>query len=69
MSDEDRDAPLFAIGARVRVLAREGSNTPRTGTIVDAIWHHKLGRWHYWIESEGKRVSKRYAAEDLAAAG
>ena len=44
-------------------------HTARRGTVRQVIWHHKDGCFHYYIEEAGKRVSKRYRAEDLEADG
>jgi hypothetical protein len=57
--------PVFAIGQRVRVILNERNRTPHQGTIRAAIWHHKERRFHYYLEEGGRKVSKRYAAEDL----
>ena len=61
----DRPEPEFAIGQRVRVVLNDRNRTPHDGTIRAAVWHHKQGRFHYYLQEGGRKVSKRYAAEDL----
>lgn len=64
--DTDREHPTFEVGQPVRVLECGGRNTPRRGTISRAIWH-KHGRWTYYLQVDGKELSKRYYGVDLAA--
>lgn len=34
--------------------------------IIDAAWHFKLARWHYFLQIKGgKKLSKRYTEEDF----
>lgn len=40
-------------------------NTKREGFIREIIWHFKDNEWNYYIESDGKKVSKRYLETDL----
>jgi hypothetical protein len=61
--------PEFALGQRVRVVFNDRNRTPHEGTIHAAIWHHMQGRFHYVLQEGGRKVSKRYAAEDLQAVG
>lgn len=63
----DRPEPEFTIGQRVRVVLNERNRTPHEGAIRAAVWHHKQGRFHYYLQEGGRKVSKRYAAEDLRA--
>lgn len=65
----DGPEPEFAIGQRVRVVLNDRNRTPHEGTIRAAIWHHKQGRFHYYLLEAGRKVSKRYAAEDLQPVG
>ena len=60
---EDELEVELGLGEAVEVLG--GSNTSRNGIIRDVVWHTKLGEWHYYIESNGKKVSTRYSASDL----
>lgn len=34
-----------------------------------AIWHHKEARWNYYLDVNGRSVSKRYTVDDLARVG
>jgi hypothetical protein len=61
----DRAEPDFSIGERVRVVLNDRNRTPHDGTILAAIWHHKQRRFHYYLQEGGRKVSKRYSAEDL----
>ena len=63
-----RPEPTFHIGQQVRVLLNERNRTPHSGAVREVIWHHKDARFGYYIEDSGRRVSKRYFAEDLEAA-
>ena len=65
----DRPEPEFAVGQRVRVVLNDRNRTPHEGTIRAAVWHHKQGRFHYFLQEGGRKVSKRYAAEDLQPVG
>ncbi len=61
----DRPEPVFALGQRVRVILNERNRTPHDGTVRDIIWHFELGQFHYYLRENGRKVHKRYAAEDL----
>lgn len=61
----EKQLARFEVGDSVRVILNERNQTSRTGTVRDVIWHHKDGRYNYYIASEGKKVSKRYIEEDL----
>jgi hypothetical protein len=62
----DKPAPAFAIGQRVRVILNERNKTPHIGCVRRIVWHYKDQRYNYYIDENGKVVSKRYLAEDLA---
>jgi hypothetical protein len=62
-----RPAPAFSVGQRVRVILNEQNRTARVGTIRGIMWHFKDGRYNYYLEEGGKKVSKRYFQEDLEA--
>jgi hypothetical protein len=55
----------MAIGTKVTVRTNEHNRTPHTGIIARAVWHFKLGKWFYFLEENGRRVAKRYVADDL----
>jgi ATP-dependent 26S proteasome regulatory subunit len=55
----------FEIGDPVEVLMNQRNGTGRTGLIARAIWHHKDACYNYYLEVDGKQVSKRYVASDL----
>lgn len=57
--------PEFQIGDSVKVIVSDRNQTPHTGTIRDVIWHHKDQRYNFYLIECGKKVSKRYLAEDL----
>ncbi len=63
--DDDESRPWFSVGEQVRVVLNERNRTPRTGRIRDAVWHHKNGCWNYYLVEQGRKVKKRYLAEDL----
>ena len=57
--------PLFKVGQHVRVVLNERNTTPHAGIVGEVKWHHKAERYYYYIEEDGKRVSKRYFDADL----
>lgn len=57
--------PELPVGTLVVVVANQGRNTPRTGRVRKVVWHFKDHRYNYYIETNGKKVSKRYFAGDL----
>jgi len=58
--------PTFHIGQRVRVVPNDHNRTAHRGTVRDHIWHYKDECWYYYLSGEtGRKISKRYAAEDL----
>jgi len=63
--DKARENPRFERGASVSVIVNERNRTPHQGTIRKRVWHYKFERWTYFLEEEGRKVSKRYIAEDL----
>ena len=56
----------FEIGDSVEVLINHRNSTRRTGVIARAIWHYKDACYNYYLEVDGKKLSKRYFASDLA---
>ncbi len=65
----DRPEPEFALGQQVRVVLNDRNRTPHEGMIRAVGWHHKQGQFHYYLQEGGRKVSKRYAAEDLQPVG
>jgi ATP-dependent Clp protease protease subunit len=61
----DRPEPKFHQGQHVRVILNEQNRTPHSGTIRQIIWHFKDQRYNYYLEEEGKNVTKRYLDCDL----
>ena len=61
------DEPAFFLGQLVRVVLNERNKTPHTGTICEIIWHYKDQRYNYYLEEDGKKVSKRCFKDDLEA--
>lgn len=58
--------PRFPAGTAVRVVPNSGRNeTLFAGKVREVIWHHKHGLWNYYLEADGRRVSKRYLEADL----
>jgi hypothetical protein len=60
-----RAEPEFNVGQRVSVILNEANRTPHAGLISRVVWHHKLKKWIYFLEENGKKVQKCYFAEDL----
>ena len=61
----DRPEPKFHQGQHVRVILNERNRTPHSGTIRQIIWHFKDQRYNYYLEEDGKNVTKRYFDSDL----
>ena len=59
--------PEFRVGQCVRVVLNDRNRTPHTGTVRQVVWHHRDRRYNYYLQEAGKKVSKRYLAEDLEA--
>lgn len=57
----------FRLGQRVCVVVNERNRTARVGVIANVVWHGKDGCYNYYLEVDGKKVSKRYLARDLIA--
>jgi hypothetical protein len=57
--------PAFALETGVRVRPGERNRTPREGTIRKIVWHYQDECYYYFLEQDGKKVSKRYREEDL----
>ena len=57
--------PELKVGDPVTVIMNDRNKTPRTGRVERIIWHYKDSRYNYYLEVEGRSVSKRYIAEDL----
>jgi hypothetical protein len=61
--------PEYQVGQRVRVVLSERNRTEHIGTIERIIWHHKDGRYNYYLNADGKKISKRYISDDLCPVG
>jgi hypothetical protein len=57
--------PRFSVGQKVVVVLNEKNKTPHTGSVREVIWHYKDSRYNYYLEENGKKISKRYFEEDL----
>ncbi|MEO1529201.1 MAG: hypothetical protein AAFX06_27590 [Planctomycetota bacterium] len=57
--------PEYQIDDRVSVIVNDRNKTARTGTIQGVVWHFKDSRYNYYLEVEGRSISKRYLAIDL----
>ena len=55
----------FQIGDPVTVIMNDRNKTRRTGIVQRIIWHYKDSRYNYYLEVDGRSVSKRYFADDL----
>lgn len=52
--------PAFQMGDRVKRVGRDVE-----GTIVDIFWHFKRDRPFFYINSRGRRISRRFEASEL----
>jgi len=66
--DAQLPMPEFNLGQSVSVILNEQNHTAYVGTITQVIWHHKDCCYNYYIEASGKKISKRYPAQDLRSA-
>ena len=60
-----KPAQEFSIGESVEVIVNAKNSTYRSGSIIEITWHHKESKWHYLIEQNGKKISKRYEGKSL----
>jgi hypothetical protein len=60
-----KPAQEFSIGESVEVMVSAKNTTYHCGRIIQITWHHKESKWHYFIEENGKKVSKRYEGKSL----
>ena len=61
----EKPSPAFSVGQRVRVILNERNRTARTGTIRQIIWHYKDECYNYYLDVNGKKISKRYYEVDI----
>ena len=57
--------PEYNCGDVVEVILSDLNKTYRKGHVRERIWHYKNQVWYYYLEVEGKKVSKRYRTTDL----
>ena len=62
---EGKPVPEYIIGDNVEVIVNGRNTTYHRGVIVSVNWHHKDKQWNYILEANGKKVSKRYGAQDI----
>ena len=62
---EGKHPPEFRSGDPVEVIVNAKNLTHHIGTVREAVWHFKDRRWNYYLEVSGKRIGKRYLANDL----
>jgi hypothetical protein len=62
---QGKPLPEFMEGQKVEVIVNAKNVTYHSGTVQSLNWHHKEGRWMYYLLEDGKRVAKRYEARDL----
>jgi hypothetical protein len=55
----------FKVGDHVAVRLNDRNRTPHVGEVREVIWHFKDARYNYYLSEGGKKVHKRYFAEDL----
>ena len=55
----------FRVGDRVAVRLNDCNRTPHAGEVREVAWHFKDGKYNYYPSEGGKKVHKRYFAEDL----
>lgn len=73
LSDDEisngKPPPSFVEGQLVEVVLNARNTTYHKGIVQEIGWHHEEAKWLFRLSENGKRVSKRYEAEDLRAAG
>lgn len=65
MSLFSQSTPKYSLQQKVRITLNERNKTPYIGSIREIFWHYKEQRYYYLIDSNGKKISKRYFEEDL----
>ena len=65
-SAADIPPTLNSLTERRLPILNDRNRTPHTGNVVRSVWHVKDERYYYYLVDEaGKKISKRYPAEDL----
>jgi len=57
--------PELNEGDKVGVILNERNRTHLIGIIHKILWHQKDEKYTYYLSVSGKKISKRYFAEDL----
>jgi len=65
MTIPSKPEPEFRVGDAVRVRLNDYNRTSHCGHVREGIWHFKDQCYNYYLEENGKKVSKRYLAKDL----
>lgn len=60
-----RHPPEFRSGDSVEVIVNAKNLTYHMGTVRKEVWHLKDRRWNFYLEANGKKIGKRYLANDL----
>jgi hypothetical protein len=63
----ERPPSKFRAGDAVEVIASDKNRTYHKGRARQMTWHFKDRKWNFFIEENGKKISKRYLATDLRA--
>lgn len=65
---QGKPTPEFFRGQVVELVVNAGNVPDRKAAVRGRNWHQKQGRWIFFLEEEGRKVSRRYEAKDLRAA-
>lgn len=56
----------FYLGDKVKVLSKDGKNTPKDGFIENLCYHFKEKRLSYFLTGlDSKKLTKRYFSDDI----
>ena len=59
----NRPPSAFSVGQRVRVVAH--ARMTRLVTVRSVLWHFQAERYDYYLDEDGRKVSKCYVDQDL----
>lgn len=62
---EKRNPSKYNIGERVEIIAKDSKTFGNTGEIKLVFYHFKNKTYYYFIESNGKKLKRRYYEDEL----
>ena len=63
--NQEYNLSKYNIGDRVKIIAKDSKTFGATGNIKLVFYHFKARTYYYFIESNGKKLKRRYYEDDL----